>query len=373
MGAVPIPGREGISLTMALNEALQHNPTLGTAIELIHALERQAPLPNDICDVDRQGAAELLLSHGQFRLLLQLAQQLPHPYHLDVGASEQRAQVLNEIGQDWPVGATSVALASSLSSQAVHGLQAFLARPSPLSVDLLMDQSLDATAVGPLADTLKRHDIATWTLRCPDGIQAAGLEPLEGITAQALVFDYEEPEDEPDPGLLKVLLNIVRAASARSVDLSNVYFCHEPVDHDFIETPDDWERIIVREDQVQTLSAETTTLTLEIQNQGILDLNAEFLASFGTEQFCALTTNAMVDLRQAIALGYAAGWIESMEACFFVKEGDDVNDILGEWQQDGIQKLQHRMRPNCYWQGHTQVSDDTAASSPRCQRAAMHS
>lgn len=145
------------------------------------------------------------------------------------------------------------------------------------------------------------------------------------------------------------------------MDLTHFFLRDDPLALELIDRADDWERITVSSAWAVALPHEAMADTLVLRADGTLSLDAEFLDQFVAEPFRALVTTGMVDLRQAIALGNAAWWIESLEACFFVAEGDDIDAILATWKQPSFQTLKHHPR-DCLWTEHTQISADTAAA-----------
>lgn len=359
----PIPGRNGISLNDALQAALRKHPSLQIAVDIILALARNEPLATDVDGLHANAAADLLLELRQAPLLCKLAQQMPGPYALKVGASKERAQVLASIGDSWPIYPTAIHLSTALPGEASASLHTFLKCPATLDVHVDVDRAeaiddiahvANATA---LATALTRRPLREWTLYCPSGAQAAVLEPLCGVAAQSIVLQLAQFEGDRDEDVEKALRAIVTCAG----DALDISACalHADFASALITSRPQWQHLIVSADSQQMPSEKMRIAHLEVRGKGLLAVDAAFLAWLASMRVNTLTTSFQVDLGQLAAVASGA-WIHRLDACFIVKDGADIEAVLTALNGLGLVEIVHHPQPFPR-QGYTHIDADAAA------------
>lgn len=235
--AVSIPGAGQLpslfDVLLSLSTA-NRSPLDAAAVDLIFQLDLKDD-PPAADDAVCQWAAQLLLAYGQAALLRRLAEVKPMHYLLDVGANDDRLNVLEDIGLAWPqqAGVTiklSTGFLSIEGAQTYEALQPFFSRPAQLSVSLSPGEFQNPSELYALAQLLKSRPLDKLSLEGRD-FGTGSITALVGVSARGVVLSQFHPGGQGmDPirplqdawtlPLQEACVALVKASGAAILDVS---------------------------------------------------------------------------------------------------------------------------------------------------------
>lgn len=363
----PVPGHPDVDVPARLHQFAQM-PGMQDAVKAIFLLIDQEPIPATTDDASCQKAAGVLLELGQGRLLCRLAEDRQIEYPLQVGppqsgnlllGSDQRARLLADISASWPLHTpVSLTLGTTLSSNALQALHAFLQRPITLKVNLLLQDTGNEAPVHALAKALHLRTFSALSLHCV-APELETLKTLCGIQTQAIRLQFaEQSQAALEDGAVKFhLCQLVDKSGAEKLDVAHASV-PAGLATSLLGLTKHWSRVDLRLENEVTLQLINNRLGklkiehLSVHGQpGMLVLNAPTLKMLGFAGVHTLTVHGALDLNTLDASLSANPTTPSrrltrIEACCMVLDSADAQQTLDLLKRIGLNRtVSHQPMP----------------------------